>query len=78
MLDQLAGPLTSRVKFVKVDVDQAPALAQRFEIQAIPKLMFFKNSRVVDSLIGLSVQPMCESSVHRRQSTFAAKSNKNE
>lgn len=53
MLDELAGPLTNNVKFVKINVDEATALAQRLEIQGVPTLVFFKNGNVVDSLVGL-------------------------
>jgi thioredoxin 1 len=53
MLDELAGPLANQVKFVKINVDEAPSLSQRFDIQAIPTLIFFKNGKVVDRLIGL-------------------------
>ena len=53
MLDELAGPLTSKIKFVKINVDEAPSLSQRFGIQAIPTLIFFKNGKVADKLIGL-------------------------
>ena len=53
MLDELAGPLTNRVKFVKINVDEATALAQRLEIQGLPTLMFFKGGKVVDRLVGL-------------------------
>jgi thioredoxin 1 len=53
MLDELAGALTNKVKFVKINVDEATALAQRLEIQGLPTLMFFKSGKVVDSLVGL-------------------------
>lgn len=53
MLDELAGPLANQVKFVKINVDEAPNLSQRFDIQAIPTLIFFKNGKVADKLIGL-------------------------
>jgi thioredoxin 1 len=53
MLDELAGTLTNKIKFVKINVDQAPSLSQRFGIQAIPTLIFFKNGKVADKLIGL-------------------------
>jgi thioredoxin 1 len=52
-LDELAGPLTGKIKFVKINVDEAPALSQRFAIQAIPTLLFFKNGKVVDQIVGL-------------------------
>ena len=53
MLDELAGTLTNKIKFVKINVDEAPSLSQRFGIQAIPTLIFFKNGKVADKLIGL-------------------------
>ena len=53
MLDKLAGPLTGKIKFVKINVDEAPGLSRRFDIQAIPTLIFFKHGKVADKLIGL-------------------------
>ena len=52
-LDKLAGSFTNEIKFVKVNVDESPAVSQRFNIQAVPTLLFFKNGKVVDSVIGL-------------------------
>ena len=40
------------LKVVKLDVDQAPALAQRFEIKGIPLLMIFKDGAEADRLVG--------------------------
>jgi thioredoxin 1 len=53
LLDGLAGPLTSRIKFVKVDVDDSPNLARRFEVEAIPTVIFFRAGKVVDRFVGL-------------------------
>ena len=52
-LDQLAGSFTNGIKFVKINVDEAPALSQRYDIQGIPTLLFFKNGRIVDHIVGL-------------------------
>ena len=52
-LDELARSSSQRIKFVKINVDEAPALAQRFDIQGIPTLLFFKNGKVVDRIVGL-------------------------
>ena len=67
MLDELAGPLTSKIKFVKINVDEAPNLSQRFGIQAIPTLLFFKNGNVADKLIGLP----SEDALKKRLESFA-------
>ena len=56
MLDNLAGPLTNRVKFLKVDVDQSRQLADRFGIQGVPTVVFFRNGKEVDMLVGLPSQ----------------------
>ncbi|HEV2247368.1 MAG TPA: thioredoxin [Terriglobia bacterium] len=53
MLDNLAEPLTNRVKFLKVDVDQSANLAKQFEVDGVPTLIFFNNGKVVDRIVGL-------------------------
>jgi len=53
MLDKLAGPLSDKIKFVKINVDDASRLAQQFQIEGVPALLFFKSGKVVDSVVGL-------------------------
>jgi len=52
-LDALAGEYAGKVKFVQVNVDDAQALAARFDVQGVPTLLFFRNAKVVDSVSGL-------------------------
>lgn len=42
-----------RTKDVKVNVDEANALAQQLEIQGVPTLLFFKGGKIQDSVVGL-------------------------
>ncbi len=53
MLDKLAGGYADKIKFVKINVDESPGLAQNFQVQAIPTLIFFKDSKVADRITGL-------------------------
>ena len=53
MLDKLAGGYADKIKFVKINVDESPGLAQNFQVQAIPTLIFFKDGKVADRLTGL-------------------------
>lgn len=53
MLDAIAGSYTNKVKFVKVDVDEATELTKKYEIEGMPTLLFFKNGEVVDRMLGL-------------------------
>jgi thioredoxin 1 len=52
-LDKLASSFTNQIKFVKINVDEAPNLSRRFDIQGIPTLLFFKSGKVVDRILGL-------------------------
>ncbi|SDZ34580.1 thioredoxin 2 [Amycolatopsis xylanica] len=46
-LAQLAKERAGKVKLVKVDVDQAPRLSQRFDVKAVPTLMVLRDGEVV-------------------------------
>ncbi|MDT7726595.1 MAG: thioredoxin 2 [Actinomycetota bacterium] len=47
VLAQLARERAGKVKLVKVDVDKAPRLSQRFEVQAVPTLMVLRDGEVI-------------------------------
>ncbi len=51
------------VKVCKVNVDEQPALAMRFEIMSIPTLMVFRSGEAVKKTVGLSgmeeIEEMC-------------------
>ncbi|MBV9012444.1 MAG: thioredoxin [Pseudonocardiales bacterium] len=46
-LEQLATEKAGLLKLVKVDVDRAPKLAQRFSVQAVPTLMVLYQGEVI-------------------------------
>ncbi len=51
-LERIATDLAGQIKLVKVNVDTAPTLQQRFGIASIPTLMVFKNGQVAATQIG--------------------------
>lgn len=52
VLEELAGEYAGKAKVAKVDVDQNQSLAQRFGVRSIPLILFFKNGKVVDQVLG--------------------------
>ena len=52
VLEQLAGDRAGRVKVVKVNVDDAPGVASRFEVHSIPTLLLLDRGTVVDRQVG--------------------------
>lgn len=51
-VDAISQEYAGRAKVVKVDVDQEPELALRYGIQSIPTLLFFKDGKVQDMIVG--------------------------
>jgi thioredoxin 1 len=52
ILDEIASELDGKANIVKVNVDQASDLAQKYGIRGIPTLIFFKNGEVKSTLVG--------------------------
>lgn len=51
-LESFAGANESKVKVYKVDVDENPKTAQKYQIRSIPTVIFFKNGEPADISIG--------------------------
>jgi thioredoxin 2 len=51
-LEQLARDHAGRLKLVKINVDQAPTLARRFSVQAIPNLVVYQQGKVLSQQAG--------------------------
>jgi thioredoxin 1 len=52
ILEQVAAVLHDKVAFGKVNVDNEYELAERFEIMAVPSLLFFKDGELIDRITG--------------------------
>ena len=53
VLDELATEQVGKATVAKVNIDEAPELAQRFNITAIPTLVVFRNGQPVRTLRGV-------------------------
>src|SRR6266581_5932035 len=51
-LEELATDSKGTVSLAKVNVDDSPALAARYGIRSIPTILFMKEGKVVDQVIG--------------------------
>ena len=54
VLDRVSTAFAGQAKIVKVNVDREPALAQQFEVSAIPKLAFVVKGEVVGHSEGMA------------------------
>jgi thioredoxin 2 len=54
VFDKAAETLEPKARFIKIDVDAEPALAQQFNVRGIPALFLFKDGKVAEHHAGLA------------------------
>ena len=52
VVEKIAQTYTGRLKVVKLNTDDSPSIAGKYEVQGIPALMLFKSGEPVDRIIG--------------------------
>jgi thioredoxin 2 len=60
-LENLARQYAGKVKLVKVNVDESPAISRRFSVQGIPTLLLVRNGEVVARQTGAAPEPALRS-----------------
>jgi thioredoxin 1 len=61
--DKLSGEYEGRFKFCKINVDENPQMATKYQIMSIPMQMFFVKGQKVDELLGAVPERMIRSKV---------------
>ena len=59
-LEEIAGRLGGKVKIVKLNVDENPRTAQKYNIMSIPTLMLFKQGQLASSQVGAAPKAKLE------------------
>jgi thioredoxin 1 len=54
LLDEIAKENAATVKIAKVNVDENQSLSFKYNIKAIPSLLFFKNGQLRDQVTGMT------------------------
>ena len=52
IVDELANEYAGKVKVRKLNTDENPEVAGRYQVMSIPTILFFKNGQVVEKLVG--------------------------
>jgi thioredoxin 1 len=51
-VNELADEYEGRLKVCKLDVDENQRTAQQYAVRSIPSLLFFKDGKVVETVVG--------------------------
>jgi len=50
--EKLSNDYKGKVKFCKLNVDENPQAARKYQVMSIPLLLFFKNGQIVNESLG--------------------------
>lgn len=53
ILEQVGANLRDRLQIVKIDTDKYPNIASKYEIEALPTLVLFKNGQPAERIEGV-------------------------
>ena len=56
LLDEIAKESGDRFRVAKVNIDDDPALQQRFGIRGVPTLLFFSGGQLRDQIVGMEAK----------------------
>jgi len=66
VLEELAEASEGRVTLMKVNVDENPGLAARYDVRSIPTILFVREGRVVDRVVGAAPKAVLRDIVNAR------------
>jgi thioredoxin 1 len=65
IMDQIATEYDGKVKVTKLDVDANIKTATRFNVRSIPTILFFKDGKLVDQIVGAVPKATIESKLQQ-------------
>ena len=64
IIEELAAEFEGKVKIAKCNVDDNPVTPGKFEVKAIPTLIFFKDGNVTDQITGMVTKAKIEDAIN--------------
>jgi len=65
IMEQLAGEYEGKIKVIKLDVDANQQTTIRFNVRSIPSVLFFKDGRHVDTVVGAYPKPVFDEKIQK-------------
>ncbi len=60
VLEDLSKTYAGKIKFVKVDIDESPGIAEQLGVANVPTLMIFKDGQEVARRVGAAPKPVLD------------------
>jgi len=63
-LKEIASTFGSRVRVLKVNVNESPRISSRYSVRTLPTLLFFRNGQVIRQILGAVKARQIEQTLH--------------
>jgi len=64
-IDALAKDMKGKIVFGKLNTDDNFQTSEKYRISSIPSLLFFKDGKLVDKMVGAAPRPMVEQQIKK-------------
>ena len=64
VVDSLAKKFENKIKFVKINVDEATSIALEYRVASIPNVCLFKNGQLADRSVGFVPESALEQMIN--------------
>ena len=58
--EKLSTEYVDKIKFCKLNVDENPEMSRKYGVMSIPLLLFFKDGKQIDSVLGAVPEDMIQ------------------
>ena len=65
VLEDIANRMETEIKVAKIDTEKYPRLGSKYQIEALPTLVLFKDGKEIDRYVGYMNADQVEASVRK-------------
>ena len=69
VIEKVSSEMAGKALVFKLDIDESPAIANRYNVQSIPTMMIFKDGKVVNQFVGLTDKSDIVSAIEKIQNS---------
>jgi thioredoxin 1 len=65
IIEEVSADMAGKATVYKLDIDQCPSIADRYNVQSIPTMIIFKDGKVVNQFVGLTEKDQIVSAIEK-------------
>jgi len=66
VIEEISSDMVGKASVYKLDIDQNPSIADRYNVQSIPTMIIFKDGKVIGQFVGLTEKGVIVSAIEKQ------------